>query len=224
MRLRNIPDANVRIAKNDCFVEDPVVYIGKWRERFPHAKELHVEIGSGKGRFITTLAAQNPDIAYIAIERYATVLVKLVRKIPDEGLPNLAVINIDATDLLKIFAPGEIDRIYLNFSDPWPKTKQAHRRLTHKGFLDLYRIVLAEHGAIHFKTDNRKLFDFSILEFPAADYAMSEITFDLHNSEMAEGNIQTEYEQRFSELGQPIHRLVAAPMPRTVTIDTTQQG
>lgn len=212
MRLRNIPDATERIAQTPCTVTDPQSLRGKWKERFSGCPALHVEIGSGKGRFITTLAQRNPEIGHIALERYATVLVKLVRKIPDGGLRNLAVVNADARDLASLFEDGELDRIYLNFSDPWPKKKHAERRLTYRSFLDLYRKVLSPNGEIHFKTDNRGLFDFSLEEFLQSGWELSQVTFDLHGSPDAEGNVQTEYEERFSALGHPIHRLVATPI------------
>lgn len=211
MRMRNIPDAADRIAHHTCYVPEPTTMKGKWRNWVESEGPLHVEIGSGKGRFITTLAALHPEVAYVAIERYTTVLTKLVRKIPEQGLTNLAVVNMDARALPECFAPGEVDRIYLNFSDPWPKSRHENRRLTYRHFLDLYRSVLAPDGEVQFKTDNEGLFAYSLESFGEAGWIVGNVTWNLHAELPPEGNVMTEYEERFSSLGQPIHRLTARP-------------
>ncbi len=211
MRIRNIPNASEKIALHSCHVADPAAWKGKWRESLHIAGPLHVEIGSGKGQFITTLAGRHPDIAFVAIERFSTVLVQLVKKIPEQGLTNLAVVNLDAKALAECFEPGEIDRIYLNFSDPWPKNRHESRRLTSSPFLGIYRSVLSEHGDLHFKTDNAGLFDFSLESFPAAGWTLGEVTRNLHAEAWSEDNIMTEYEEKFSAMGHPIHRLTATP-------------
>ncbi len=216
MRMRNIPDAAQKVAGSTCFVENPEARKGRWRELMGVSGPLHVEIGSGKGRFITTLAAMHPGIAHVAIERYTTVLTKLVKKIPEQGLTNLSVVNIDARTLPACFAPGEVDRIYLNFSDPWPKSRHENRRLTYRTFLALYQTVLAPDGEVHFKTDNVGLFDFSLASFEAAGWRVANVTRNLHDDLPPEGNVMTEYEERFSALGHPIHRLTARPpQPQT---------
>ena len=211
MRMRNIPNAADKLALSACYVSDPAALKGKWREHLHIEGPLHVEIGSGKGRFITTLAHAQPGTAFVAIERYTSILTKLVRKIPEEGLTNLAVVNIDARALADCFNPGEIDRIYLNFSDPWPKSRHENRRLTYRSFLDLYRGVLSPDGEVHFKTDNAGLFDYSLESFPAAGWRLAHVTRDLHADLPPEGNVMTEYEEKFSAMGHPIHRLTARP-------------
>lgn len=209
MRLRNDPQAYDKLETSVNYVKDPRAFRGKWHEYFGNHNPIHMEIGSGKGRFITTLAQQNPDINYIALEKFPTVLLKLVKKIPDGGLSNLAVISWDAKLLEEIFDPGEIDRLYLNFSDPWPKKRHAKRRLTSLPFLKLYEKVLKVGSTIEFKTDNRGFFDYSLEEFKASDFTLEDVTYDLYNSPLLEGNIATEYEERFHGLGTPINKLVA---------------
>lgn len=169
---------------------------------------LHMEIGCGKGRFITTLAEQNPDVNYIASEMIANIIVLAAEKAKEKGLENIRFISGNVQDIACDLPEGSVDRIYLNFSDPWPKDRHAKRRLTHKRFLDLYEKILAEDGEIHFKTDNRALFDFSLESFAENGWDLSEVTNDLHNSGF-EGNIMTEYEEKFSGLGFTINRLVA---------------
>jgi len=209
LRLRNDPEAYDKLELSKNFIQQPSDYRGKWHEVFGNDHPIHMEIGSGKGRFITTLAQQNPHINYIALEKYPTVLLKLIRKIPEEGLRNLVVISADAERLEELFAPEEIGRLYLNFSDPWPKKKHAKRRLTSPGFLELYKKVLAKDAVIEFKTDNRGLFDYSLETFRECHYTLLKVTFDLYSSDMLEGNIATEYEEKFHKLGTPINKLIA---------------
>ncbi len=211
MRMRNIPDAAERIARSACHITDPIAMKGKWREHFNVSGPLHVEIGSGRGRFIITMAGLHPAIAFVAIERFASILAQMVGNIPDKGLANLGVVYLDAHVLDECFAPGEIDRIYLNFSDPWSKVRYAKRRLTSGPFLDLYRIVLSRDGDLHFKTDNADFFEYSLESFPKAGWLVEDITRNLHAEVLPQDNIMTEYEEKFIGLGHPIHRLVARP-------------
>lgn len=169
---------------------------------------LHIEIGCGKGRFITETAALHPEISYVAVEKVSNVIVLAMEKAKAAELVNLKFIRGDFAMIAPQLPEGSMDRIYLNFSDPWPKNGYAKRRLTHGAFLEQYKRILKDGGEIHFKTDNRGLFDFSLETFPENGFELKNVTFDLHK-EMPEGNIMTEYEQRFSELGTPICRLEA---------------
>lgn len=180
---------------------------GEMKSVFGNENPIHMEIGCGKGGFITQLAHQNPDINYIAIEKNGDVLVLAMEKAVNLGLKNVRFIYGDATFLNDIVAPGEISRIYINFCDPWHKSGHAKRRLTHRNYLELYKSLLeAKNGEVFFKTDNRKLFEFSLNECADVGLKMRNITLDLHNSGY-EGNIMTEYEKLFSEQGMPIYRL-----------------
>ena len=180
---------------------------GRWRERFESGAdaELHVELGIGKGDFISEIAERNPNIKFVGLEAEATVLYAAARKVRDKHLDNvrLAVFNVAAID--QLFAEHEIDRIYINFCDPWPRNKHAKRRLTNINFLDKYRRILKPHGELHFKTDNRGLFDYSLEQFGLIGAEIDDVSFDLHAAEPPD-NIQTEYERKFSELGTPICR------------------
>jgi tRNA (guanine-N7-)-methyltransferase len=168
-----------------------------------------VEIGMGKGKFIMQLAAANPGINYIGIEKYSSVLLRALEKRKEIELSNLYFIRYDAEYLNDIFEQEEIARIYLNFSDPWPKDRHARRRLTSKEFLNRYDQCLKKEGEVIFKTDNRTLFDFSLEEVKLAGWELKEVTYDLHNSEFLEGNVMTEYEEKFVAKGNPIHKLVS---------------
>ncbi len=169
---------------------------------------LHIEIGCGKGRFITETAKLNPEIKYIAIEKVSNVIVLAMEKAVSAEVTNLRFMRGNFQILSESIPDKSVDRIYLNFSDPWPKKGYAKRRLTHEGFLEIYKRILKDDGEICFKTDNRELFDFSLESFPENGFSLSDISFDLHNSGF-EGNIMTEYEERFSQMGFPICRLVA---------------
>ena len=164
----------------------------------------------GKGRFIMEMAQTHPDVNYIGIERYSSVLLRALQKREGLALDNIYFMCIDAKTLADVFAPGEVDRIYLNFSDPWPKDRHAKRRLTSPEFMAVYDHVLAPEGTVEFKTDNRGLFDYSLESIPAAGWTVDAHTFDLHHSDMAEGNVMTEYEMKFSAKGQPIFKLIAS--------------
>ena len=169
---------------------------------------LHIEIGCGKGRFITETAQNNPLIRYIAVEKVSNVIVLAMEMANEKELSNLRFMRGKFEILAESFPDKSVDRIYLNFSDPWPKKGYAKRRLTHGGFLEIYKRILKDDGEICFKTDNRELFDFSLESFPENGFTLSDVTFDLHNSDF-EGNIMTEYEEKFSQMGFPICRLVA---------------
>ncbi|MGI6030327.1 MAG: tRNA (guanosine(46)-N7)-methyltransferase TrmB [Eubacteriales bacterium] len=199
----------------ELLIENPREHRGNWKAFFGNDHPLHIEIGCGKGAFISQLARLHPEINYLAIERVPECVVLAAEKIDPAECPNLRFYLGAADDLTEIFAPGEVERIYLNFSDPWPKTRYAKRRLTHPLFLARYRAVLAPGGGIHFKTDNRPLFDFSLRQLEQDGWKLEQVTFDLHHSDF-QGNIMTEYETRFASMGAPIHRLEAYPLPREV--------
>ncbi|MBQ9031334.1 MAG: tRNA (guanosine(46)-N7)-methyltransferase TrmB [Parasporobacterium sp.] len=178
---------------------------GKWKEVFGNDHPLCVEIGMGKGAFLMELARRNPGINYVGIEKYSSVLLRAVQKQEKEELPNVRLIRMEAENLPDVFAPGEVDKIYLNFSDPWPKDAHAGRRLTSRAFLDRYQRILKEQGRIEFKTDNQELFDFSVEEVREAGWEICALTRDLHNDpELSRNNILTEYEERWSGEGKPI--------------------
>lgn len=211
MRLRNVPGSRAEIAENDFAVKNPEEYKGRWKEVFGNDNPIHIEIGTGKGQFIMELAERNPAINYIGIEKFSSVLVRALAKQDEKQLPNLLFIRFDAEEINNIFDTDEVERIYLNFSDPWPKDRHAKRRLTSSRFLGRYINFLKNDGRVEFKTDNVDLFDFSLTEIEEAGWKLADVTRDLHHSEWNEGNIMTEYETRFSAKGNPILRLVAYP-------------
>lgn len=209
MRLRHIRGAEERIAESPYVVQNPQEEKGCWSERFGNSNPIEIEVGMGKGKFIMELAQKNPDKNYIGIERYSSVLLRGLEKREQLELTNIWFLCIDAKEMTEIFAPGEVSRIYLNFSDPWPKDRHAKRRLTSPEFMKVYDQILAKDGAVEFKTDNRGLFDYSLEAIPEAGWSIRQHTFDLHHSEMAEGNVMTEYETKFSAERKPICKLVA---------------
>lgn len=215
MRLRNIPRADEVIISHPAAVKNETQHRGAWNTEFGNEHPIQIEIGMGKGQFILNNALKNPDINYIGIERYSSVLLRALEKYDTDlykNLKNIRFICMDAADLGEVFAPGEVNRIYLNFSDPWPKARHAKRRLTSSTFLKRYETVLSVDGVIEFKTDNRLLFDFSLEQVTETGWHLLAHTFDLHHDPvMSEGNIMTEYEEKFSAKGNPIHKLVAAP-------------
>ena len=197
------------IGESEFVVHEPETMKGKWREAFGKVQPLHIEIGMGKGRFIMDMAALHPDINYIGIERYSSVLLRALQKMELNPLPNIKFICMDAADIAEVFAKDEVDRIYLNFSDPWPKDRHAKRRLESRQFLARYNQILKKDGTIEFKTDNRALFDFALEEVEAAGWTLKEKTFDLHaDARLNEGNVMTEYEERFSAQGNPICKYI----------------
>lgn len=210
MRLKNVPGSMEAIAASPYAVNEPEDNKGKWAETFGNNNPIYIEIGMGKGQFITELARQNPDINYIGIEKYSSVLIRAIEKLQVIELKNLLFIMMDAEGLAEVFDKNEVDKIYLNFSDPWPKDRHAKRRLTSIQFFNRYNEVLAKDGIVEFKTDNKVLFDFSVEQIPLAKWNLIECTYDLHNDiKMNVGNIMTEYEEKFSSIGNPIHKLIA---------------
>lgn len=210
MRLRRKPWVDEAIHEFDDFVISKDKEIGeekqgKWAEIFGRIAPLHVELGTGKGDFISQLAQKNPDINYIGIEMQQDVLYSAAKKIAALELKNVRLLVFDINNIDKIFAPHEVDRFYINFCDPWPKKRHAKRRLTHVGFLEKYRKLLKKGGELHFKTDNRPLFDFSLEQFAEAGLAARDVSFDLH-AENRPDNIMTEYERKFSGFGEKINR------------------
>lgn len=208
MRLRNVRGSREEIEKNEFVVHEPEQYKGRWKEFFRNNNPINIEIGMGKGKFICRLAQENPDINYLGIEKYSSVLIRAIEKRKELELPNLYFLRLDAEFINEVFDQEEVDRVYLNFSDPWPKDRHARRRLTSKEFLSRYERFLKKEGQVVFKTDNRGLFEFSLEEVNISDWELKNYTYDLHNSEYAEGNVMTEYEEKFSSLGNPIHRMV----------------
>lgn len=212
MRLRNVKGSREKIEEYEFAINNPQDYKGKWNEIFENDNPIYVEIGMGKGKFISALAMQNPQYNYIGIEKFSSVLVRAIQKQEesDENLMNLRFIRFDAENICDIFEEGEIKGIYLNFSDPWPKERHAKRRLTSKEFLARYEKVLQDDGRLVFKTDNTDLFEFSLEQIKESGWNLVSYTYDLHNSEYAQGNIMTEYETRFVEMGNKINRLECA--------------
>lgn len=212
MRLRNIPGAGEVIDNSPYCIKEHVELKGKWHDFLENNNPIHIEVGMGKGRFLMDLARLHPEINYIGIERYTSVLLRAVQKMQEDELPNVHFLCIDAATLPDIFDRNEVDRIYLNFSDPWPKDRHARRRLTSSEFLARYDLFLATDGRIEFKTDNQDLFTFSLEEIESSDkWHLDASTRDLHHdAAMNEGNIMTEYEEKFSAVGNPICKLIAS--------------
>ncbi len=206
MRLRHKPWAKEKVESYPQYViPDPENWKGKWRELFNNDRPIHLEIGTGKGKFITEMAKLHPDINFIGIEAYTSVIVSALDKIIEADLPNVKLINKNAIEIDNFFAPGEITRIYLNFSDPWPKNRHEKRRLTYKSFLEKYQKILIPGGDIHLKTDNRGFFEYSLVSFSQFGLKLNAVSLDLHNSDF-EGNVMTEYEEKFAAQGQRIYR------------------
>ncbi len=209
MRLRNISGARDAIAESPLVIHEPEKLKGKWRERFGNNRPIRIEIGMGKGKFIHELAEKNPKVNYIGIEKYSSVLLRALQKMEAFPVPNLLFLRMDAENITEVFDTGEVERIYLNFSDPWPKDRHAKRRLPSAEFLKRYDRILEKDGVLEFKTDNKGLFDFALEEVPAAGWEALKISFDLHrDEEMVRDNVMTEYEEKFSALGNPIYKYV----------------
>lgn len=212
MRLRNIPGAREAIGVSKYVIPEESECAGKWSELFGNGQPLHIEIGTGKGRFIMELAAIHPEINYVGIEKYSSVLFRATQKMEEDPLPNVRFIRMEAEHILRYFEKNEVERVYLNFSDPWPKERHAKRRLVSREFLDRYRVLLRQGGHLEFKTDNRDLFDFGVEQAETARWEILEITYDLHHDAiMNAGNIMTEYEERFSSKGNPICKYIIRP-------------
>lgn len=209
MRLRNVTGSREVIADSRFVVHDPFAHKGTWNALFENENPIHIEIGMGKGRFMMDLAAANPDVNYVGIEKYSTVLLRAIQKMEENELPNLRFIRMEAEDICEVFDKGETAKIYLNFSDPWPKDRHAKRRLPSRQFLERYDTILDKNGRIEFKTDNVDLFDFALGELAPAGWKSEAVTRDLHHDEkMLAGNIMTEYEEKFSSMGNPIYKYI----------------
>ncbi len=207
MRLRNKPWAKDALASHpEMVIQDPAQWKGRWHERFGNNNPIHIEIGSGKGQFVSGMARQNPNINYIGIEIQESVLVVALEKALAADVPNLQLLHVNGGQVTDYFEDGEVDQIYLNFSDPWPKKRHAKRRLTHESFLVGYEKVLPPFGELHFKTDNRGLFEYSLTSFSQFGLVLKQVWLDLHQVEFP-GNVMTEYEEKFSAKGHPIYRV-----------------
>jgi len=211
MRVRNRKGAGEMLAENaHIVVENPADFKGRWSERFGNNHPIHIEVGCGKGAFTTGMAALHPEINYIAIDMQLSVLSYALDKAIEAGLPNVQMMLVDGAALSEYFEEGEIDQVYLNFSDPWPKARHEKRRLTYKSFLETYEKILRSEGEIHFKTDNRGLFEYSLVSLANYGMELKKVWLDLHqDEEFAPLNVMTEYEKKFSQKGQVIYRLEA---------------
>jgi tRNA (guanine-N7-)-methyltransferase len=209
MRQRFKPWAKDKLRENADLVSlDPASMKGKWNAFFGNQNPIHIEVGTGKGQFVNGMAKQNPMINYLGMELYDSIIISALDRILENGLPNVKLIRADASQISHYFNPEEMDRVYLNFSDPWPKSKHAKRRLTHESFLKQYETILKKNGEIHFKTDNQGLFEYSLQSMSQYGMMFMDISLDLHKSEK-EDNIMTEYEEKFSEKGFRIYRMEA---------------
>ncbi len=206
MRLKHIKNADIIINKSDYIVKEPTKYKGKWNKLFNNDNDIYIEIGTGKGKFITSLAIDNPNINYIGIEKYDTPLVGAVKRLENINIPNLKLICFDAIKIDELF-DHEVSKIYLNFSDPWPKKRHAKRRLTSDTFLPIYDSIFKKDKRIVQKTDNVGLFEYSIVSLSNYGYVIKDISLDLHNT--SKENVMTEYEKKFSSQGIKINYLEA---------------
>lgn len=219
MRMRKKPNLGPRMeACGSVWVREPAAYKGRWRELMPAAREIRLEIGCGKGKFTVETAKLEPDILLIAIEKVPDAMVMAMEYAMREGLTNVFFIDADAAILPDLFESGEVDRIYLNFCDPWPRNKTAKLRLTYRTFLEKYRQVLPDGGELHFKTDNEELFQFSLQEFARCAVETKNVTDDLHKDGIV--GVMTGYEERFHALGTPIHRCECVFRKAAETLDT----
>lgn len=211
MRMRKKPNLAVRMERCEkLLIRDPAAMRWHWRELYPGARELRLELGCGKGRFSAETAEQNPDVLYLALERVPDAMIVAMERCQARGLTNIFFIDGDAAVLRDYFAPDEVDLLYINFCDPWPGVKHARRRLTHEQFLVLYRGILREGGELHFKSDNRDLFEWSLFQFPKAGFALSQVTRDLHREGIQ--GVMTDYEEKFHQMGTPINRCVGTKL------------
>ena len=203
MRLRKVKNLDKRLEANkELIIRDAESLKGRWKFFFGNDKPIHLEIGMGKGQFIITLAKNNPDINYIGLEKEISCLIKAAEKI-EERIPNLILVHYDATNILDVFSENEIDKLYLNFSDPWPKARHAKRRLTYIANLEKYKVILKDPCDIEMKTDNISLFEFSVESFKEAGFTILELTNDLHKDK--QDIVTTEYEDKFTSLGNKIN-------------------
>ncbi|MDC3415804.1 tRNA (guanosine(46)-N7)-methyltransferase TrmB [Aquibacillus salsiterrae] len=206
MRARHKPWADEYIQNHENIVVlNPVEQKGKWQQVFGNNNPIHLEIGTGKGQFVTGMATQFPKSNFVGMEVVKSIIVSAIEKVEQSGNSNIRLLNENANDLTEIFSENEVDTIYLNFSDPWPKNKHEKRRLTYASFLNQYRYILKDGGKVILKSDNKGLFEYSVVSFSKNDMVLDEVLLDLH----AEGdptNVLTEYEEKFSSQGQPIYR------------------
>ena len=210
MRVRNRKGSTELLEAHPQYVIlNPADAKGRWQEIFGNDHPIHVEVGSGKGAFVSGMAKANPEINYIGIDIQKSVLSYALDKVLATDVPNIKLLWVDGSDLTDYFEEGEIDRLYLNFSDPWPKKRHEKRRLTYQSFLATYQQILPENGEIHFKTDNRGLFEYSLVSFSQYGMKLKGVWLDLHASDF-EDNVLTEYEQKFANKGQVIYRVEAA--------------
>lgn len=209
MRVRNILNAKEMLKEYENYIEEPKLHKNKWKDYFQNNNPIHIEIGMGKGQFLTTLAKKFSSINYVGIEKVEELVLKSLRSLEDESINNIMLIHLNALTLQDIFGCGEVERIYLNFSDPWPKARHEKRRLTHSNFLEIYKSILSENGEIHFKTDNLDLFEFSLNEFREQEFSLKEVIYDLHNTPNNEV-AKTEYEEKFIAQRKPIYKCIAS--------------
>lgn len=210
MRIRKKNWTEDELENSRFLIHEPEKYKGRWKEKFGNDNPLHIEVGCGKGKFVAEMSKANPDINYIGIEKFTLVAARAIRKCKLlEAGDNVFIMSVDAEEIENIFEPGEVQRIYLNFSDPWPNRKKwIKKRLTNEKFLQRYENVFGGKGEIFLKTDNREFFEYSLQSFSEKGWVLKNISLDLHNSNF-EGNIMTEYEAKFSGQGMPIYRLEA---------------
>lgn len=224
MRLRNITGADTYIANSKYVVQDEKMKKGCWNKVFGRKAPLHIEVGMGKGQFLMQLAQQNPEIDYVGIEMYSSVLLRAVQKMEENPIENLRFIRMDAREIEEVFDKEEVDKIYLNFSDPWPKDRHAKRRLPSRQFLERFDKILSREGNLEFKTDNKDLFDFAVEEIEPAGWQIDALTYDLHHDEiMNQGNILTEYEEKFSSKGNPIYKYIISRQKKACVEDESKK-
>jgi tRNA (guanine-N7-)-methyltransferase len=215
MRVRKRAGAEDILANHPEFVvQDPTNWKNRWQEKFGNAQPIHIEIGMGKGQFIYSMAKNHPEVNYIGVEMQVSVVSIAVDKLVASPLPNLQLLHVDGSALTDYFGESEVDQIYLNFSDPWPKSRHEKRRLTFKTFLAVDEQILRPEGEIHFKTDNQGLFEYSLASFSQYGMILQQVWLDLHASDF-EGNFMTEYEEKFSSRGQRIYRVEAKFQDKT---------
>lgn len=206
--MRKKPNLVPRMAAcEDLLIKTPEELMGEWLEVYSDYDELHLELGCGKGRFTAEMCDQNRNVFFVAVEKVPDAMVVAMERAKAKGLTNVRFLDFDAANCRSIFESGEVDRIYINFPDPWKKNKQSKRRLTARSFLDIYEVILKPEGEIWFKTDNRPLFDWSIEQFTEAGWELDQVTNDLHKDGVC--GVMTDYEKKFYEQGIPINRLVA---------------
>lgn len=205
MRLRNVKGAKEKIESSPYIILDYHKYRGNFNNLFNNNHPIHIEIGTGKGKFIRELALKNPGINYIGIEKFDSVIVRAIERVENEAIPNLRFLRMDATDIDKVFC-HEIDKIYLNFSDPWPKVRHTNRRLTSERFLMRYDVISKDKPHIEFKTDNRHLFEFSVCSMINYGYTIQNLCLDVYDDDLTD-NISTEYEDKFQQKGMTIYKI-----------------